>query len=81
MCDVEGSEMIKKINHVGIAVKDLDEAMRFYGENLDLEIEGMEEIREQKVKVASILMGESRIELLQSTDPDGPVAKFIDKRG
>ena len=73
--------MIKKINHVGIAVKDLDEAMRFYGENLDLEIEGMEEIREQKVKVASILMGESRIELLQSTDPDGPVAKFIDKRG
>ncbi len=73
--------MIKKINHFGIAVKDLDEAMRFYGENLDLEIEGMEEIREQKVKVASILVGESRIELLQSTDPDGPVAKFIEKKG
>jgi len=56
-------------------------AMRLYGENLDLEIEGMEEIREQKVKVASILVGESRIELLQPTDPDGPVAKFMEKRG
>lgn len=73
--------MIKKINHVGIAVKDLDEAIRFYGENLDFEIEGIEEIKEQKVKVASIPVGESGIELLQSTDPDGPVAKFIEKRG
>ena len=81
MCDFEGSEMIKKINHVGIAVKDLDEAIRFYGENFDLESEGIEEIREQKVKVASILVGESRIELLQSTDPNGPVAKFIEKKG
>lgn len=73
--------MISRINHVGVAVKDLDEAIRFYGENLDLEIEGIEEIKEQKVKVASIPLGKSRIELLQPTDPDGPVTKFIEKRG
>jgi len=73
--------MIKKINHIGVAVKDLNEAMKFYEENLGLEIEGTEEIKEQKVKVAFIPVGESRIELLQSTDPDGPVAKFIEKRG
>jgi len=73
--------MIKKINHIGVAVKDLNEATKFYEENLGLEIEGTEEIKEQKVKVAFIPVGESRIELLQSTDPDGPVAKFIEKRG
>ena len=73
--------MIKKINHVGVAVKDLNEAIEFYKKNLGLEIEGKEEIKEQKVKVASIHLGESRIELLQSTDPTGPIAKFIEKRG
>ena len=73
--------MIKKINHIGVAVKDLNEAMKFYEENLGLEIEGTEEVKEQKVKVAFIPVGESRIELLQSTDPNGPVARFIEKRG
>ena len=73
--------MIKKINHIGVAVKDLNEAIKFYEENLGLEIEGTEEIKEQKVKVAFIPLGESRIELLQSTDPNGPIAKFIEKRG
>ena len=73
--------MIKKIDHIGIAVKDLNETTRFYRENLGLEIEGIEEIKEQKVKVAIIPVGESRIELLQSTNLDGPIAKFIEKRG
>jgi len=73
--------MIKKINHIGVAVKDLNEGIRFYRENLGLEIEGIEEIKEQKVKVAFIPLGESRIELLQSTDPNGPIAKFIEKKG
>jgi methylmalonyl-CoA epimerase len=73
--------MIKKINHIGVAVKDLNEAIKFYEENLGLEIEGTEEVKEQKVKIAFIPVGESRIELLQSTDPDGPVARFIEKRG
>lgn len=73
--------MIKKIDHIGIAVKDLNETTRFYRENLGLEIEGIEEIKEQKVKAAIIPIGESRIELLQSTNLDGPIAKFIEKRG
>ncbi|MFQ5836630.1 MAG: VOC family protein, partial [Candidatus Bathyarchaeia archaeon] len=73
--------MIKKIDHIGVAVKDLNEAIRFYRENLGLEIEGIEEVKEQKVKFAFIALGESTIELLQSTDPQGPVAKFIEKRG
>jgi methylmalonyl-CoA epimerase len=73
--------MIRKISHIGVAVKDLDEATKFYGEILGLEIGGIEEVREQKVKVAFVPIGESRIELLQSTDPAGPVARFIEKRG
>jgi lactoylglutathione lyase/methylmalonyl-CoA/ethylmalonyl-CoA epimerase len=73
--------VIKKIDHIGVAVKDINEAVRFYKENLGLEIEGTEEIKEQRVKVAFIPLGESRIELLQSTDPTGPIAKFIEKRG
>jgi len=81
MCDGEGSRMIRKIDHIGVAVKDLNEATRFYREILGLEIKGIEEVKEQKVKIAFIPLGESRIELLQSTDPDGPIAKFIEKRG
>jgi len=73
--------MIKKINHIGIAVKDLDGTAKFYKEILDLEMEGIEEVIDQKVKVGFIPVGESRIELLQSTDPEGPIATFIAKRG
>jgi len=72
---------MKKVNHIGVAVEDLNEAIKFYEENLGLETEGIEEVKEQKVKVAFIPIGESRIELLQSTDPDGPISKFIEKRG
>jgi len=75
------SKMIKKISHIGVAVENLNEAMRLYTESLGLEIEGTEEVKEQRVKVAFIPVGESRIELLESTDPDGPIAKFIEKRG
>lgn len=73
--------VIKKISHIGIAVKDLDDAVRFYREALHLEVEGIEEVKDQKVKIAFIPVGESRIELLESTDPEGPVAEFITKRG
>ena len=73
--------MIKKIDHIGVAVKNLNEGIRFYRENLGLAIEGIEEIKEQKVKFAFIPLGESTIELLQSTDPNGPIAKFVEKRG
>ncbi len=73
--------MIKKIGHIGVAVRDLNDAIGFYKGNLELEIEGTEEVKEQRVRIAFIPLGKSRIELLQSTDPDGPIAKFIEKRG
>ena len=73
--------MIKKIDHLGIAVKDLEKAAAFYREVLGIECAGTEEVAEQKVKVAFFPLGDSKLELLQSTAPDGPVAKFIAARG
>jgi len=75
------SKTMKKIDHIGVAVENLNETMKLYSESLGLEIEGTEEVKEQKVKVASIPVGESRIELIESTDPNGPIAKFIERRG
>jgi methylmalonyl-CoA epimerase len=75
------SKVIKKINHIGVAVENLNEAMKLYRESLGFEIEGTEEVKEQKVKVAFIPVGESRIELIESTDPNGLIAKFIKSRG
>jgi len=75
------SKMIKKIDHIGVAVENLNEAMRLYRESLGLEIEETEEVKEQRVKVAFIPVGESRIELIESTDPNGLIAKFIERKG
>ena len=72
--------MINKISHIGIAVKNLDEAVKFY-EKLGLKVEAYETVESQKVRVAFIPVGETRIELLESTDPEGPIAKFIEKKG
>jgi len=69
-----------KIDHIGIAVQDLEEACKVY-EALGLVRGGVEEVAEQKVKVAFFPCGDSEIELLQSTSPDGPIAGFIEKRG
>lgn len=69
-----------KIEHVGIAVKSLEDSGRFY-ETLGLLCSGEEEVSEQKVKAAFFPIGETRIELLESTDPEGPIARFLDKRG
>jgi len=69
-----------KIDHIGIAVTNLDEAINLY-EALGLKCEGIEEVAEQKVRVAFLPCGDSEIELLESTDPDGPIAKFIEKKG
>ncbi len=68
-----------KVEHVGIAVKSLEESGRFY-EDLGLLCSGEEEVSEQKVKAAFFPIGETRIELLESTDPTGPIAKFLDKK-
>jgi methylmalonyl-CoA/ethylmalonyl-CoA epimerase len=73
--------MIKKINHVGIAVKSLKEQIPFYKDVLGLQPAGTDFVAEQKVNVAMFLVGEVRIELLEPTSPDSPIAKFIEKKG
>jgi len=69
------------LEHIGIAVKSLDEAIPFYESILGLKCYNIEEVLEQKVKTAFFKIGETKIELLESTDPEGPVGKFIEKRG
>ncbi|SHJ07588.1 methylmalonyl-CoA epimerase [Malonomonas rubra DSM 5091] len=73
--------MTEKINHIGIAVKSLDASIPFYRDGLGMTFEGTEEVAEQKVKVAFLQVGESRIELLEPTAEDSPVAKFLEKNG
>ncbi|MBM9511579.1 methylmalonyl-CoA epimerase [Desulfogranum marinum] len=72
---------ILKINHLGIAVNSINEGKKFWTDVLGLEFEGAETVEEQKVTTAFFPVGESEIELLESTSPDGPVAKFIEKKG
>lgn len=73
--------MLTKINHIGIAVKSLDEALPFYRDNLGMAFAGIEEVAEQKVRVAMLQVGESKIELLEPTSEESPVAKFLEKSG
>lgn len=73
--------MIKKIDHVGIAVKDLAETLKLYEGMLGLKAVETEVVEEQKVKVAFLPTGDSEVELLESTTPDGPIAKFIERNG
>ncbi len=73
--------MPQKISHIGIAVNDIETAARFYTEHLGLPLSGMEEVADQKVKVAFLPIGEVRIELVMPTTPDSPVAKFREKNG
>ena len=73
--------MITKINHIGIAVSSIDEALKLYTDVLGLELQKIEVVEAQKVKTALIPVGESKIELLESTDPEGVIAKFIENRG
>ena len=73
--------MLTKIDHIGIAVNSLDETLPFYREKLGMAFQGVEEVVEQKVKVAMLQIGESKIELLEPTDPESPVARFLEKNG
>src|SRR6476620_2382763 len=73
--------MIKNIDHIGIAVKSLDEALPLYTDILKLKLEGIETVDSQGVKVAFILAGNTRLELLEALSPESPIAKFIEKRG
>ncbi|MDA3954864.1 MAG: methylmalonyl-CoA epimerase [Bacteroidales bacterium] len=69
------------IEHIGIAVKNLDESIKYYQDVLGLECYNIEEVKDQKVKTAFFKVGETKIELLESTDPEGPIGKFIEKKG
>jgi methylmalonyl-CoA/ethylmalonyl-CoA epimerase len=72
---------ILKIDHLGIAVNSIDQGRTFWTDALGLHFEGSETVAEQKVTTAFFPVGESEVELLESTSPDGPVAKFIEKKG
>ncbi len=69
------------IEHIGIAVENLEEAIKYYENILGLTCYAIEEVADQKVKTAFFKVGETKIELLEATSPDSPVAKFIEKKG
>lgn len=72
---------ISHIEHIGIAVKSLDDAIPFYENVLGLKCYNVEEVKDQKVKTAFFMVGQTKIELLESTDPEGPIGKYIEKKG
>jgi methylmalonyl-CoA/ethylmalonyl-CoA epimerase len=69
------------IEHIGIAVSSLEESIPYYEKVLGLECYAIEEVADQKVRTAFFKVGETKIELLESTDPEGPIGKFIEKKG
>jgi methylmalonyl-CoA/ethylmalonyl-CoA epimerase len=69
------------IEHIGIAVSRLEESISYYEKVLGLECYAIEEVADQKVRTAFFQVGETKIELLESTDPEGPIGKFIEKKG
>ncbi len=72
---------ISHIEHIGIAVSRLEESIPFYEQVLGLACYGVEEVKDQKVRTAFFRVGQTKIELLESTDPGGPISRFIEKRG
>jgi len=73
--------LVSKIDHIGIAVSNLDEAVKLYRDVLGLELHGTEVVPEQKVRVAFLPVGDTEVELLESTSAEGPIAKFIEAKG
>jgi len=72
---------ITHIEHIGIAVKSLEESIAYYEGILGLKCYAVEEVKEQRVKTAFFMVGQTKLELLESTDPEGPVGKFLEKKG
>src|SRR5689334_14536 len=70
-----------KIDHIGVATDGIDDAASFYRDSLGLDVAEIEEVANQKVRVAMLPIGESRIELLEATSEDSPISKFLAKRG
>ena len=73
--------MVKKIEHIGIAVKNLDQAIQTFEKLLGTKCYKIEEVEDQKVRTAFLKVGETKIELLEATSQDSPIAKFLEKRG
>jgi len=73
--------LFKKIDHIGVAVNNLEESLHIFKDVLGMKCSGEEEVKEQNVKVAFLPVGESEIELLESTTLDGNIAKYIEKKG
>lgn len=73
--------MIKKIDHIGIAVRNLDEALKLYTDVFGLKVKEINVVEDQKIRTAVIPMGETSIELMEPIGSDGPVAKYLEKRG
>jgi methylmalonyl-CoA/ethylmalonyl-CoA epimerase len=69
------------IEHIGIAVKSLDESIPYYEKLLGAKCYAIEEVKDQRVRTAFFLIGQTKIELLESTDPEGPIGKFLEKKG
>jgi methylmalonyl-CoA/ethylmalonyl-CoA epimerase len=72
---------IKHIEHIGIAVRSLESAIAFYQSKLGLKCYAIEEVQDQKVRTAFFKVGQTKVELLESTDPEGPIGKFLEKKG
>jgi len=73
--------MISKINHIGIAVNNIDDALQLYARTLGLNVGAFEVVEEQKTRTAIIPVGDTKIELLEATDSESPIAKHIERRG
>jgi methylmalonyl-CoA epimerase len=73
--------MLKKIDHIAIAVSSIDDALKVFGDVFGLKAEHIEEIPDQKVKAATVRIGDVNIEFIEPTDPDSGVAKFVEKKG
>ena len=72
---------ISHIEHIGIAVSNLNDAIKFYEDKLGLKCYSIEEVKDQKVKIAFFMIGQTKIELLETNEPDGAIGKFIEKKG
>ncbi|HOW31981.1 MAG TPA: VOC family protein, partial [Bacteroidales bacterium] len=72
---------ISHIEHIGIAVKNLEESILYWEKIFGLKCYAVEEVKDQKVKTAFFMVGQTKIELLESTDPEGPIGKFIENKG
>ena len=82
-CKLENEDKMEltHIEHIGIAVSNLEQSIKYYEEVLGLKCYAIEEVPDQKVKTAFFKVGQTKIELLESTSPDGPIGKFIEKKG